>query len=108
MFLGLLGSIAGMGRISGPRSTGLVGGAQIADIITSIGRGAYTSMVTERMQDPAVDAVLNKVVQDPEYFTPAQLRRLDRARINDDISFSDTINDMMSDRDFAQKFEALR
>ena len=106
LFLGLVAGIAGQGRITSGFPVKLI--PDIADSITAIGRGAFTSMVTEMSQDPAVEAVLNKVVENPEYFTPAQLRRLDRARINDDISFSETINDMMSDRDFFLKYEKIR
>lgn len=104
--LGVVASLAGQGRITGGFPVKLL--PDIADSITAIGRGSFTSMVTEMSEDPAVNTVLSKIAEDPEYFTPAQMRRLDRARINENISFSDTINDMMSDRDFARKFEELR
>lgn len=104
--LGTVAMLAGQGRITGGLPVARF--PEVMDMITSIGRGTYTSLVTEMSEDPAVNAVLTKISQDPEYFTPAQMRRLDRARIDSNVSFSETINDMMNDRDFAQKFERLR
>jgi len=103
--LGATASILGQGRITSGFPVKMI--PDIADSITVLGRGSLMSVVTEWMEDPAVAAVMNKVQTNPDYFTPTEQRRLDRAFKDENISMSETINDLMQNKDFAERYNNL-
>lgn len=96
---------AGQGRVTGGFPVQML--PSIADSISAIGRASFVSIVGEMSEDPAVEAVMSKVRTNPNYFTPAEIRRLDRAVRSEDVSMSDTINDLMRNQDFAKRFEEI-
>lgn len=105
MAAGIVSGAAGMGRVTKGFPVRALPG--LADTITAMPRAATLSVLTEFMQDPAAQSVVTKLSTDPEYFDAASRRRLERAFINEDVSISSVIEDLMSNREFSKKFEAI-
>jgi hypothetical protein len=108
--LGLAGGIvsgaAGMGRVT--NRFPVTAFPQVADMITSLPRAATLSVLTNVLEDPAAEAVIKKISTDPTYFDAGSLRRIERAFLDERVNLSSTIEDLMNDREFRQKFEALQ
>lgn len=103
---GVLSGAAGMGRVTNRFPVTAL--PQVADMISSMPRAATLSVLTSMLEDPAAEAVVNKISTDPLYFDPASRRRIERAFIDETVSLSGTIDDLMNNREFRQKFEALK
>lgn len=103
---GVLSGAAGMGRVTNRFPVTAL--PQVADMISSMPRAATISIMTEILEDPAAEAVVTKLSTDPMYFDPSSMRRLERAFIDEKVSLSGTIDDLMNNREFRQKFEALQ
>lgn len=103
---GVVSGAAGMGRVTNRFPVTAL--PQVADMITSMPRAATLSVLTQILEDPAAEAVVNKISTDPGYFDPASLRRIERAFVDEKVSLSTTIEDLMNNREFRQKFEALQ
>jgi hypothetical protein len=82
---GVLTGAAGMGRVSSKALP------QIADYMTALPRAA----------------VVQRLSVDPNYFGPTAGRRLERAFRNPNISISGVIEDLMENKAFREKYEAL-
>jgi hypothetical protein len=108
--LGLAGGIvsgaAGMGRVTNRFPVTAL--PQVADMITSLPRAATLSVLTNVLEDPAAEAVIKKISTDPTYFDAGSLRRIERAFVDERVNLSSTIEDLMNNREFRQKFEALQ
>lgn len=103
---GIVSGAAGMGRVTNRFPVTAL--PQVADMITSMPRAATISVITSMLEDPAAEAVVNKLSTDPNYFDPAALRRIERAFLDERVNLSSTIEDLMNNREFRQKFEALQ
>ncbi len=103
---GVVSGAAGMGRVTNRFPVTAL--PQVADMITSMPRAATLSVLTQILEDPAAEAVVNKISTDPGYFDPASLRRIERAFVDEKVNISTTIEDLMNNREFRQKFEALQ
>lgn len=103
---GVVSGAAGMGRVTNRFPVTAL--PQVADMITSMPRAATISVLTQILEDPAAEAVVNKISTDPGYFDPASLRRIERAFVDEKVNISTTIEDLMNNREFRQKFEALQ
>ena len=103
---GVVSGAAGMGRVTNKFPVTAL--PQVADMITSMPRAATLSVMTQMLEDPAAEAVVGKLSTDPAYFGPAAARRIERAFIDERVNLSTTIEELMQDRDFRQKFEALQ
>ena len=104
--LGGLASITGFGR-SGERLSNQV--PIFADAITSIPRGSVLSVLSDLGDDTDgnIEAVLSKLIEDPDFFGPTASRRLSRALTNEKVSIAKTIDSLMADRSFRRKLESL-
>jgi len=98
---GLLSGLAGMGRLPAAAFP------KIADAISAVPRSAVISVINDMTSDTRVERVVQKVAADPEYFGPSAARRLDRAFRNPHISISGVVDDLMMQKDFAEKYRAL-
>ena len=108
MALGGLATIAGAGR----SSTDLANkNAILADALTSIPRGSTLSLINDVRNDQSgnIEAVLNQLSQDPEFFSQTAQRRLERALNGQgELSFKETIESLSdSDRQFKRKVLGL-
>lgn len=102
---GTVSGLSGMGRVT--KGFPVRAMPDAADVITSMQRGATLSIMTDVLKDPAAESVLQKLATDPEYFDAASRRRLERAFVNEDISLTGVIEDLMTNREFAKKYEAI-
>jgi hypothetical protein len=103
---GVVAGGSGLGRVT--NNFPVRAWSSAADILTSMPRAATLSILTEVLDDPAAEAVITKLSTDPMYFGPSSLRRMERAFVDEKVSLSTTIEDLMNDREFRQKFEALQ
>lgn len=103
---GVVSGAAGMGRVTNRFPVTAL--PQVADMITSMPRAATISVLTQILDDPAAEAVVSKISTDPGYFDPASLRRIERAFVDENVNISTTIEELMNNREFRQKFEALQ
>lgn len=108
VLLGLAGGAvmgaAGMGRVSS--GWPVKAGPKFADMLTSMPRAATLSLLTEALDDPAVNAVVRKLSTSPDYFGEIATRRLERAYLNG--NFRSEFESLMADQDFSKKFEAIK
>jgi len=102
---GTVSAAAGMGRVTKGFPVRAI--PDFADVITSMPRAATLSVLTSIQEDPAAEAVVNKMASNPEYFSPAELRRLERPFKDANYSLSGVIDGLMKDREFQKKFEAI-
>jgi hypothetical protein len=102
---GVVAGGAGMGRVTKGFPVNALPNA--ADIITSLPRAATLSVITSMLNDPAAESVVNKISTNPTYFDSSALRRIERSFIDPEINLSTTIDDLMQNREFRQKFEAI-
>lgn len=98
---GVLMGAAGMGRVPSNAIP------KIADYFTALPRAATVSVINDMQQDPVAQRVVQRLSVDPDYFGPAAGRRLERAFRNPNISISGVIDDLMDQKAFREKFEAL-
>lgn len=103
---GAIAGAAGMGRVTNNFTTTLA--PRVADALSALPRSATISLLTEALEDPAVESVLNKLQTDPGYFGPVAQNRLERAMFNETQSFGDTVESLMQNQDFRQKFEKIQ
>lgn len=102
---GVVSGGAGMGRVTKGFPVSAL--PATADMITSLPRAASLSVLTSMLDDPAAEAVVNKISTNPTYFDPASMRRIERAFVDPNVNLSNTIDDLMTNREFRQKFEAI-
>lgn len=106
--LGGLAGAAGMGRVGGRLSDRLPG---FADSITTLPRGSVISLLSDIGRGDAnaqlTEQVIFKLAEDPEFFGPAAARRIERALYSENISVTETINDLRADRQFRRRLEEL-
>lgn len=83
-------------------------GPAFAELASVMPRGALLSVLSSYSKDSArVGPVLQKFSEDPDYFGPKARRLLERALTTEDVDLSGTINRLMEERPFRQKFGAL-
>jgi len=107
MGLGVLAGIAGAGRFTNQFAEDF---PRIADSVTSSLRGATISGVNKVIQnsvegDGRYESVINKLQSDPMYFGEAASNRLARSAVNG--KFLQEIDNLMKNRTFKSKFEAM-
>lgn len=100
---GGLAAAAGMGRVTGGFPVRV--GPRFADLITSIPRAGTISLLTEAMDDPAINSVVRKLSTSPDYFGEMATRRLERAYLNG--NFKSEFEALMANEEFSKKFEAI-
>jgi len=108
MILGAAGGIVGAGRIKPENASKAV--RAITDGVTSIPRGAAISLLREAVtndEDGMIEDVMGKVMQSPDSFTPAQIKRLERAVRSENVSIRSEIDKMMNNDDFRARVEAV-
>ncbi|ANO50847.1 hypothetical protein [Woeseia oceani] len=105
MVLGLLAGSAGLGRMRGTKIAEDL--SKTIDALTSVPRGSALSLVREIADDQGgrnVERVLNQFVRDPDFFDPDSRMRLERAITDEEVSLTDTINELIDgDRSFAER-----
>lgn len=101
---GAVSAAAGTGRVTSGFPVRL--GPKVADMITSMPRAATISLMTEVMEDPAINSVVRKLSNSPDYFGSAATRRLERAYLNG--NFKDEFESLMANEEFSKKFEAIK
>jgi hypothetical protein len=98
---GLMMGVAGTGRLTSKAMP------VFADQFTAAFRSGTISVINDMQQDPAAQRIVQRLSVDPNYFGPTAGRRLERAFRNPNISISGVIDDLMEQKAFRQKYEAL-
>lgn len=107
-FLALLitGSAA---AITGRPGTNLTGSPALDELANLVPRGILQANLVSAVKDPTRTApILAKFAEDPDYFGPKGKRLLTRALTVEGASLSATVDSLMDDRGFRQKFSELR
>lgn len=107
--LGALGSAVGSGRATGKMAERF---PAFMDSLTSVRRGAVISALDDFMSSDTanqrnMEAVTNKLIEDPAFFNDTERRRIGRALTVDKVSLSDTINRLSENRGFRSKLGEL-
>lgn len=107
--LGLLAGMAGYGRAPQWMQDKV---PEIADAISTIPRGAITSLIQEAWEERErgennISLVLQKYSSNPEYFGSTAARRLERAITTEGVSVKEAIDSLMDNKEFRERFNEL-
>lgn len=92
LILGAAGALAGAGRVNrGALADNL---PVIADLITTIPRGAVVSFWNDWTRDPRVPALMKELETNPELLTPAERKELESVLLDENKSLSQTLDKM--------------
>lgn len=98
---GVLAGLAGTGRFPVKALAGA------SDYMSALPRAAALSVLHDALNDTRSERVIQRLSIDPDYFGPVAARRLERAFRNPNISISGVIEDLMEQKAFREKYEAL-
>lgn len=107
--LGTLSAAAGFGRTGDRFQQNL---PKLADAITTIPRGSIVSLLKDLSKEAEEGndttlRVVEQFAQDPEYFGPGAMARLQRALRSEDKSVAEEVERMMRNPDFREKLDEL-
>lgn len=96
--LGLIAGLTGGGRLSNTALSKNL--PKITDAITSLPRGAVISLINDLTRDDDARKVVETFSRNPNAFGPKATRKLKRAIMNEKVSLSDTVSQLMRDQRF--------